>query len=357
VAADHGGGVGGLRACLAVLAEQALEGDPVAGVVPLEGSGRRRYGMVGGTMTVPGAQESGLGPESNGDPTEIAARKRVTEERFGQWTAHNIALGNGLFTIGPDRAGDRLKIERVMQLVQASVGRSWSDLRVLDLACLEGGYALEAGRRGAKVVGVEIREEHVARAEFARDALGLENVEFVVDDVRNVSSDKYGTFDVVFCLGILYHLPRRDVFAFLQKLGELTERALIVNTHVSLFPWQRTRHAGMTYWGKTFLEHPPTASAEARKRAVWSSIDNTTSFWLTRPSLVRLLEASGFGVVMESWSPYDGAPPNRVSVLALKESRYEALTAGGPVGGGRAGVPEKRSWAARVWMWVQSLFG
>jgi hypothetical protein len=40
--------------------------------------------------------------------------------------------------------------------------------------------------------------------------MGLPNVEFVTDDVRNFSRKRYGAFDVVICSGILYHLPGKD---------------------------------------------------------------------------------------------------------------------------------------------------
>lgn len=290
------------------------------------------------------------------DSGSLEARKLELVEAVGPWTAHNVALGGGIYTIGPDADGDHKKIHRVVQLVETLLGRSSEGLRVLDLACLEGGYSMEFGLRGASVVGVEVRDEHIARADFARDALGLDNVEFVADDVRNVSADRYGQFDVVLCLGILYHLPARDLHGFVQRISEMTRSVLIVNTHISLHPWLPWSEQGHTFWGRSFLEHFPLFSLERRRRAVWSSIDNTTSFWLTRPSLLNMLNRVGYTTVVEGWVPYDGAPRNRVTLAAFKHQLSRIHVLGEHAQPASHEVPESAGLFARAWMWLVTRF-
>ncbi|MBI3796935.1 MAG: methyltransferase domain-containing protein, partial [Deltaproteobacteria bacterium] len=85
------------------------------------------------------------------------------------------------------------------------------NLRVLDLGCLEGMYALEFAQHGAQVLGIEGRLANIEKARFAKRVLGFSNCDFVQDDVRNLSLAKYGDFDVVLCCGILYHLDAPDV--------------------------------------------------------------------------------------------------------------------------------------------------
>lgn len=313
--------------------------------------------MVGSDMRDRGAAENVDPAKSDEDVRfDIKAAKQAVVDQYGPWTAHKVDLGHGVFTReGPN--SDAPKIRRVVQALEAVVDRPWEDLRVLDLACLEGGYSLELGARGAKVVGVEVREEHLARAEFARATLGLGNVRFVQDDVRNVSVDTYGEFDVVLCLGILYHLPRNDVFGLLDKLATVTRTALVINTHVSLFPWLPAAHGDHLYWGKSFLEHPPFTSLAARRRAVWSSIDNMTSFWPTRPSLVNAVRRAGFPGVFESLTPYDGAPKNRLTLLALKQTAVKVpIAGGGDAELQDAALPEASTWNARAWMTLARRF-
>jgi 2-polyprenyl-3-methyl-5-hydroxy-6-metoxy-1,4-benzoquinol methylase len=52
---------------------------------------------------------------------------------------------------------------------------------------------------GAEAVGIEFREESLAKARFAKDYFGLDRFSFYQDDVRNLSREKYGEFDVVIC--------------------------------------------------------------------------------------------------------------------------------------------------------------
>lgn|SRR5215472_9517201 len=135
---------------------------------------------------------------------EIRERKAELEARFGPWTAHNIPLGHGINT-SPQRTGPHLLIRRTIQAVSDLSMKPWRQLRVLDLGSLEGLYALEFASQGAQVVAIEGRQNNNVHARFAAEALGLANVEFFTDDVRNISEDKYGRFDVVILLR--YSLP------------------------------------------------------------------------------------------------------------------------------------------------------
>ena len=47
------------------------------------------------------------------------------------------------------------------------------------------------------------------------------------DDVRNLSVEKHGEFDVVLCLGNLYHLGAPDVFSFAARLSEVCRRSVL----------------------------------------------------------------------------------------------------------------------------------
>jgi len=99
--------------------------------------------------------------------------------------------------------------------------RPLTGLRVLDLACAHGYYSFEMARLGAQVLGIEGRESWLENARRTKQEASIPNVEFVQDDVRNLSKEKYGEFDIVLCLGILYHLDAPDVFEFLGRVFEV----------------------------------------------------------------------------------------------------------------------------------------
>jgi len=261
------------------------------------------------------------------DRDEIVRRRREIIERDGPWTAHNIHLGHGLYTLDPG-AGADLKLRRVTQLVSDAAGGRLAGLRVLDLACLEGGYALELARRGACAVGLEGRAVSVTKARFAAEALGIAGAEFQQGDVRSLRVERHGRFDVVLCLGILYHLEAPDVFHFVENIAAVCSGFAVIDTHVGLRGHDTRIHAGHEYRGFTFQEHAPASGAQERLRSLWASLDNPTSFWPTRPSLLNLLARSGFTSVLECQVPAEPEKPSdRLTLLAFK-GRPEALETG-----------------------------
>jgi len=254
----------------------------------------------------------------------IESRKRRIVERFGPWSAHNIFLEGDVYTINKGIAGDEVKLRRILQNVSDLSRRPLDSLRVLDLACLEGLYAVEFARHGAKVVGIEGREANLAKARFAKEVLALENLEFVQDDVRNLSKAKYGQFDVVLCLGILYHLDAPDVLAFLEQVADVCRDFALIDTHVSLVPEKSCLHRGRKYWGRAYQEHAAGSPPQERTGRLWASLDNPESFWLTRPSLYNALSHAGFTTVYECHMPPESEKPlDRVTLLAMRGQRQE----------------------------------
>jgi SAM-dependent methyltransferase len=207
----------------------------------------------------------------------------------------------------------------VLQAASDLAGRPVHELRVLDLGCNEGLFAIEFARQGAAVVGIEGREEALVRARFVKDLLQLERLEFHRDDVRNLSEQRYGRFDVVLCVGLLYHLNEPDVLELLSCMASVCDRIALVHTHISTAPVSRFEWRGHSYWGRQFLEHLPDEHSE---RASWASLGNATSFWLTRASLVDALQDSGFTTVAEVSAPFiPWQPSDHVTLAAIRGAR------------------------------------
>jgi 2-polyprenyl-3-methyl-5-hydroxy-6-metoxy-1,4-benzoquinol methylase len=262
------------------------------------------------------------------DRQALESEKRATVDRYGPWTATNIDLGDGVYTMDGARSGAQPRLVRFGQLISDFTGAPLASLRILDLACLEGEYAIEFARQGAEVVGIEGRKANIEKARFARDALGLRNLELFEDDVRNLSAAKYGTFDVVLCSGILYHLDAPDVAAFVEKLGEVCRRCAIVDTHVSSSGKETFAHGGRTYAGTRFIEHHERSSAEEREQSRWASLENLSSFWFTRPSLYNALTTAGFTSVCECHMPgLPGLGADRITLAAIKGKPYRPAVA------------------------------
>jgi SAM-dependent methyltransferase len=259
--------------------------------------------------------------------SDLERRKEAVVRQHGAWTDHNIHLGDDVYTMPSRRVSPKWR--RVVQMVADVAGQPLDSLRILDLACLEGQYAIEFARHGARVVGIEGREGNIAKARFAKEALGLENVEFHQDDVRNLSAAKYGQFDVVLCLGLLYHLDAPDVFEFLKRIGDVCRRFAVIDTYVSLADKESYAFDGHTYWGRRYFEHTEDSSRDERLRNVWASLDNSTSVWLTRPSLLNVLTHVGFTSTYECHTPVEtNKLRDRLTLVAVKGRRQQLLNIG-----------------------------
>jgi SAM-dependent methyltransferase len=221
---------------------------------------------------------------------------------------------------GAPQAGEAnaVKVRRVMQLTADLTSLPFDELRILDLGCGEGVYAIEAGLRGAEVVGLDARTERMDQGAAVAERHGLANVTFRQEDVRQVTREAHGEFDVVYCLGLLYHLDAPDLFSVLANVQTLCRRMLIIDTLISLDPTAEVEYRGRGYEGDWVREHEDDDPDEVRRARLLRSIDNTHAFRLTRGALVRALHELGFSSVLEGHVPMEpGKAGDRVTLAAL----------------------------------------
>ena len=227
-------------------------------------------------------------------------------------------------TLPVPQAGEAngVKVRRIMQITRDLARRPFGKLRILDLGCGEGVYAVEAGLRGADVLALDARTLRMEMGAACAARHGLNNVRFLQEDVRRVTRDAHGEFDVVYCLGLLYHLDVPDVFHVLGNLHALCAGMLVVDTLVSLDGGSEALHDGHVYEGEKRREHGDEDSDEVRRSRVLKSIDNTFSFLFTRESLVRVLSDVGFSSVLECHAPPEPLKArDRITLVALKGER------------------------------------
>ncbi len=221
------------------------------------------------------------------------------------FTSHSILFPDGTRSI-PQQEGllaDGSYIKSVLALSQTLLPADSSPTpRVADLGCLEGGYAVEFARAGYEVLGVEARATNIAKCEIVRQKMGLPNLRFVQDDVRKLA--QHGSFDIVFCAGLLYHLD--EPVSFLRTLGELTNKLLFVQTHYAIVDDSYAEHPLSPLCehegklGRWFMEHPAGSTAAQHEHNVWASYGNAKSFWLEKKHLLQAIKDAGFDLVSES---------------------------------------------------------
>jgi len=98
-------------------------------------------------------------------------------------------------------------------------------LRLLDAGCGTGALAVEAARRGAQVVAIDLSPTlvNLARERLPRD-LGQGSIDFQVGDML---SPALGHFDHVVAMDSLIHYATPDVVRVLAGLVERTRRSVV----------------------------------------------------------------------------------------------------------------------------------
>ena len=161
---------------------------------------------------------------------------------------HSLELAPGLVTRGTDDTRQRLDI--------LGLPRDLSGKTVLDVGAWDGFFSFEAERRNAqRVVAADSfawQESGKRGFELARQVLGS-RVEDMDIDVMELSPERLGQFDVVLCLGVLYHL--RHPLLGLERVASVTRGQLILETHVDL-TW--TRRSAMAFYPTNELNWDPT---------------------------------------------------------------------------------------------------
>lgn len=252
------------------------------------------------------------------DAEQIERRRKEIIQQHGEWTADNFQLFGDIYTIGKDSHIGSGRQRRITQIISDLFHDSFENLRILDLGSLEGGFAVEFAKRGAEVTAVELRQGNLVKSRFAKDVLSLDNLDFVQDDVRNLSAEKYGTFDVVLASGILYHLNAPDVFYFVENISQVCRKVAIIDTLISVSPDTPYAHREKTYWGWHFTEYAHEPTPEEVENKPWLAVGNVKSFWLTRPSLFNLMADSGFTSVYECHIPVHVPTGDRVTLVGVK---------------------------------------
>lgn len=200
--------------------------------------------------------------------------------------------------------GDDERPQEVLRIIEKR-GLDIKRLRVLDLACRTGVFARTLAEAGARTVGIEGKQGNFDMIPKTKGA------QFFLDDVRNLTKEKYGAFDVSLCLGILYHLDADDALRLLIALREVTKEFVIIDTHVG-DPQVSITIDGVGYRGSYFNE------PSAIDQTLWSSIGNIRSFWFTKDDLHRLILDAGF-TYAEGQAPLwtkTLPPPGRYCVVA-----------------------------------------
>jgi SAM-dependent methyltransferase len=156
---------------------------------------------------------------------------------------------------------------------------------ILELGSLEGGHTWGLATRPGvrKIVALEGRAPNVRRARFAQKKIGYKKARFYQEDLESCDLSRYGTFDAVFCVGLLYHLTRP--WELLRRAGRVSAGIFMWTHYVADDRASAVEGGYGGTWVDEFGEADPLSGLRPR------------SFWPTRGALRRMLADAGFGNV------------------------------------------------------------
>lgn len=196
---------------------------------------------------------------------------------------HQIELAPGVVTPGSQNSAEMLE---VLALPEDLAGQ-----RVLDIGTRDGFFAFECERRGAEVTAIDYAGAEVTGFQVAKQLLGSQ-VEYVEENVYNLSVDRYGRFDLVLLLGVLYHL--RNPMQALDAVRDVCESRLIVESQTIddafLDPdgaFRRLAEVDPELEASCLMQFYPGTSLYGDPTSVWAP---------NEACLGAMLEAAGFAV-------------------------------------------------------------
>ena len=151
------------------------------------------------------------------------------------------------------------------------------------------------------------RDYNVEKARLVQRLLGITNVTFVEANLETFDLKCLGRFDAIYCVGLLYHLPKPS--ELLAKLKEVSD-VLYLNTH-----YCRANCVSCTVDG-----HEGANWREFGYRDPLSGLSNW-SFWPTLKSLTKILLDAGYvPEILETDSTARGQCPHGTTILGRQEA-------------------------------------
>jgi tRNA (mo5U34)-methyltransferase len=217
---------------------------------------------------------------------------RSQVENEGYWF-QRFELAPGLITPG-------WSDPRIEKLPHFGLPEDMRGMRVLDVGCAEGFFSFEAERRGAKeVVAIDVLPDSIRRFGICRSALGS-NATAYLCSVYDLARRSFGTFDIVFFFGVLYHL--RNPLLALERVASVCAGTLLLQTAIHEVPG--AEHVPLAKFQPLGMESGPPG-----KR-----MHDPTVFWLPNAECARAMTShvgfesietltNGAGLVLRARSP------------------------------------------------------
>jgi magnesium-protoporphyrin O-methyltransferase len=152
-------------------------------------------------------------------------RRGQIEAYFDRTAADAWAKLTSDAPVGRIRATVRAGRDRMRATLLSWLPQDLRDARVLDAGCGTGAFAVEAARRGAEVVAIDLSPTLVALArERQPEIAGGGSIDFRSGDMLDTA---LGRFDFVVAMDSLIHYQAEDVVRALAALADRVDHAML----------------------------------------------------------------------------------------------------------------------------------
>ncbi|MBV8805290.1 MAG: TIGR04290 family methyltransferase [Sinobacteraceae bacterium] len=236
---------------------------------------------------------------------------------------HNLHLPEGAQTAPDHPLGDFPLVK--WRQIESYVASDLRGQRVLDVGCNAGFYSFELARRGAEVMAIDIDPHYLRQAMWAADRFGLQDrIKFHLASVYDLAGSAE-RFDIVWFLGVLYHL--RHPLLALDILRELTSTQMILQT--------------LTMPGDVVINPPDAIGLDERNeltRQGWPCMafierelaGDPTNWWAPNHACVEaMLRSAGFRVTARPGHEIYLCEPDQTEsevMRGLREAQLRAVT-------------------------------
>lgn len=156
---------------------------------------------------------------------------------------------------------------------------------ILELGSLEGGHTFKLAENWSvkSVLGIEGRQENLEKAAFVQRLLGADKVKFILADLESVDLRPLGPFDVVFCVGVLYHLRRP--WRLIEQISNVSKNLFVWTHYAPVDPMNVVVNGFEGKWYRELGQADPLSGLSPE------------SFWLARDSLMDMMRSEGFKII------------------------------------------------------------
>jgi tRNA (mo5U34)-methyltransferase len=169
-------------------------------------------------------------------PASHAESLRARVEAFPRWH-YEIDLGHGVKTPIHDRSKVNRHLQRkrfFFDSMLESLGGDLRGKRVLDLGCNAGFWSLACLDAGCDFIcAIDGRRMHIDQARLVLSERGHAEDRFtlICRDLFECDLSTHGPFDIVLCLGLLYHVSKP--VELIERICALQPELVVVDTSVN----------------------------------------------------------------------------------------------------------------------------